>query len=304
VTKSNLAANLWADSISGGIRESNQIPNASNEPHGKFKSFEDEVIAKVNPSASTVESAEPELTSLRQEVENLKQQLSAQDTSQANSESLKTQVKNLKLELCQSEITAQALAQSLQSQLQHNWEQQQHELITSVAKLRALDQERLEQQTSQIQELHQQKLVLETAKQELNDNLEAALLNLAQNAKALQKMQSGNGNSNRDAKNISLQSVLEQSIRSLQNEYTASQNRIKDLETQIGELQEQILQQSAQAIEYEAAIQHWKEKCLIHQNHALQLSVALERFIDGKDIPKIGESPKVDLPSFLVRPRP
>jgi len=175
VTKSNLAANLWADSISGGIRESNQIPNASNEPHGKFKSFEDEVIAKVNPSASTVESAEPELTSLRQEVENLKQQLSAQDTSQANSESLKTQVKNLKLELCQSEITAQALAQSLQSQLQHNWEQQQHELITSVAKLRALDQERLEQQTSQIQELHQQKLVLETARQELNDNLEAAL---------------------------------------------------------------------------------------------------------------------------------
>jgi len=304
VTKSNLAANLWADSGMGIIRESNQS-SPSKEPHGKFKSFEDEVPVKVNPTAdrASESSAEnSELISLRQEVENLKQQLSTRkNISQANT-ALKTQVKNLKLELSQSESTAQALARSLQSQLQHNWEQQQHELMTSVAKLRSLDRERLEQQATQIQELHQQKLVLETARQELNDNLETALLNLAQNAKALQKMQASNGNSNRDAKNISLQSVLEQSIRSLQNEYTCSQNRIKDLETQIGELQEQILQQSAQATEYEAAIQHWKEKCLIHQNHALQLSVALERFIDGKDIPKIGESPKVDLPSFLVRP--
>jgi uncharacterized protein involved in exopolysaccharide biosynthesis len=193
---------------------------------------------------------------------------------------------------------------ALQATCVFNWEQQQHELIVSIAKLRAIDHERLESQASQIQELTQQKLLLEATQQDLHTSLAETMLELAQNAKALQKMQSSGVNSQRETnKNFSLQIVLEQTIRSLQNEYANSQNRVRDLELQIGELQEQILQQLAQATEYEAAVQHWKEKCITQQNYALQLISTLERFMEGKDIPKIGESAKVDLPSFLVRQR-
>lgn len=250
-----------------------------------------------------------ELISLRQEVALLKQKLAEQESNQKEvdgessshhktTERLKRQVKNLKLELAHSESTAQTLARSLNAQLQHNWEQQQHELICSIVQLRS---QTVSQQT-QIQELNQHKQLLEATQKKLTENLETALAQLAQNAKSIPKTISPNLKEPAN-RTISLQSVLEQSIRSLQQEYTNSQNRIKELELQVGELQEQILMQSGQAVEFEAAVQHWKEKCLIYQNHALQLSSALERFIDGKDIPKLGDAPRVDLPAFLVRQR-
>lgn len=303
MTESNLAANLLVSEV----------------PHGRFRAFEVEVhetppFQPVNEHHLQDQSSQ-ELINLRQEVANLRQRLEGQrlqepsqePKSSANpktTERLKREIKNLKLELSHSESMAQALQRSLHTQLQHNWEQQQHELIISVAKLRAIDHERLVSQASQIQELIQQKLFLEVTQQDLHTSLAETMLELAQNAKALQKMQSSGVNSQRETtKNISLQAVLEQTIRSLQNEYANSQNRARELELQIGELQEQILQQSAQAAEYEAAIQHWKEKCITHQNYALQLISTLERFMEGKDIPKIGESAKVDLPSFLVRQR-
>ena len=324
MTESNLVANFWAGSeISTEMSE--QLSGEVSHP--RFRQFEvnepalspdrpsepllDRKLAPELPHESTDETA-GDLISLRQEIADLKQILKEKEVKDKNTSQLKTverlkqEIKNLKLELNNTESTAQALQRSLHSQLQHNWEQQQHEIVISFAKLQTLDRERLALQETQIQDLNQQKLLLEQTQQELTNSLEAALIELAQNTKALQKIQANglNRESNRESsKNISLQSVLEQSLRSLQNEYTNSQNRIKDLESQIGELQEQILKQSGQAVEYEAAVQHWKEKCTIHQNHALQLSAALERFIDGKDIPKIADPPKVDLPSFLVRQR-
>lgn len=312
MTESNLAANFWTGREIAS--ESNQL--SGDAPHPKFRQFEvnepavsqDLPTEPLNREASKLASEltdAGELISLRQELIDLKQILKAKevDNTSKTIEKLKQEIDNLKLELNNSESTAQALQRSLHSQLQHNWEQQQHEIVTTFAKLRAIDRERLALQEAQIQDLNRQKLLLEQTQQEITHNLEVALIELAQNAKTLQKTQANGRELNRDGKNISLQSVLEQSLRSLQNEYTNSQNRIKDLESQIGEIQEQILKQSSQAVEYEAAVQHWKEKCTIHQNHALQLSDALERFIDGKDIPKIGEPPKVDLPSFLVRQR-
>jgi chromosome segregation ATPase len=300
VTESNLAANLLVSEV----------------PHGRFMAFEVEVhetptFQPVQDHHLQDQSLNQELVNLRQEVANLRQRLKGQRLQEPKSSSnpktterLKREIKNLKLELSHTESMAQALQRSLYTQLQHNWEQQQLDLITSIAKLRAIDHERLESQASQIQELTQQKLLLEATQQELHTSLAETMLELAQNAKALQKMQSSGVNSQRETtKNISLQIVLEQTIRSLQNEYANSQNRVRDLELQIGELQEQILQQSAQATEYEAAVQHWKEKCITQQNYALQLISTLERFMEVKDIPKIGDSAKVDLPSFLVRQR-
>jgi chromosome segregation ATPase len=300
VTESNLAANL----------------SASEVPHTRFSHFEVlETPASQNQiHDAPAQTSDQELINLRQEVADLKQRLQKQESSRKKetesainlktTERLKREIKNLKLELSHTESMAQALQRSLYSQLQHNWEQQQHELMASMAKLRASDQKLIDAQAVQIQELNQQKLLLEATQQELNTSLEESMLELAQNTKALQKMQSYGVISQREnTKSISLQAVLEQTIRSLQNEYTNSQNRVRELESQIGELQEQILQQSAEATEYEAAVQHWKEKCITHQNYTLQLISSLERFMEGKDIPKIGESAKVDLPSFLVRQR-
>lgn len=300
MTESNLAANLIVSEV----------------PHGRFRHFEVEVhetpqFQPVQDHHLQDQASIQELINLRQEVADLRQRLEGQRLQEPKSSSnpktterLKREIKNLKLELTHAESMAQALQRSLYTQLHHNWEQQQHELITSIAKLRSIDHELIASQASQIQELTQQKLLLEVTQQDLHASVAETMIELAQNAKALQKMQSSKVNSQRDStKNISLQAVLEQTIRSLQNEYANSQNRISELELQIGELQEQILQQSAQAIEYEAAIQHWKEKCFTQQNYSLQLISTLERFLEGKDIPKIGESAKVDLPSFLVRQR-
>lgn len=227
---------------------------------------------------------EQELTTLREEIAVLRHKCQAID-------SLKAEVELLKSELNLADSTSKALQRSLHHQLQHNWEQQQHEIMTTVAKLRTQDLITIRQQEQQIQ-------LLQQAQQELQENLDATLQEMAQNTKLLQKLQST------PAKNISLQVVLEQSIRHLQVECIASTNRVKELELQVGELQEQILHQSAQATEYEAAVQHWREKCLIHQDHAAQLSNALEKFIEGKDVPKVLEALKVDLPAFLVKPRP
>ncbi|AFY73070.1 hypothetical protein Syn7502_00955 [Synechococcus sp. PCC 7502] len=296
MTESNLAANLFPSEVSH-----TQLNHGDN-----FEVNGSQVNSNPTPDLNHQELTE--LIALRQEVAHLQQRCRDHEQDQqqrlTESERLHREIKHLKLELNHTEATAKELQRSLHSQLQHSWEQQQHDLITSFAKLRAIDQERLAHQEQQIQELNEQKLLLEAKQLELENNLETALLEMAQNTKTLQKLQSSPSNSHREqTRNISLQSVLEQSIRSLQNEYTNSQNRIKELEHQIGELQEQILQQSGQAIEYEAAVQHWREKSLIHQNHAIQLSTALERFIDGKDIPKIIEPNKVDLPSFLIRQR-
>ncbi|MFO0211270.1 MAG: hypothetical protein ACK53E_10955, partial [Pseudanabaena sp.] len=107
---------------------------------------------------------------------------------------------------------------------------------------------------------------------------------------------------------------------------------VKELEQQIEELQNQVFQQASKASEYEAAVQHWKEQSVRHQHHALQLSGALDRLLVEHPVKQLAptssqvndrqtkqsytleptperlvRSPfptsKVDLPSFLVRPR-
>lgn len=246
-------------------------------------------MTELNLPVNAIDTSEQEVMALKEELAALHHRLQAIDQAHEQTiENLKSEVELLKSELNNTESTSKALQRSLQQQLHHNWEQQHHELIAEIANLRDQDQAKIKQQEEQIQ-------LLQQLQQELSTNLDATRLELAQTTK--QKLQS-------NSKNIPLQVVLEQSIRHLQVECITSANRIKELESQVSELQEQILQQSGQATEYEAAVQHWREKCLIHQSHAAQLSNALEKFIDGKDIPKMLEALKVDLPAFLVKPRP
>lgn len=90
------------------------------------------------------------------------------------------------------------------------------------------------------------------------------------------------------AKQSSIQARLQQSLQLADAEHVTTKSRLQELEQQTIDMQEQILQQACQTAEYEAAIQHWKDKALHHQRHALQLSSALDRFLESK-----GEDTKV-----------
>jgi len=89
---------------------------------------------------------------------------------------------------------------------------------------------------------------------------------------------------------------------------------------QISELQEQILHQADQMKEYQATIQHWKDQAIKHQQHAMQLSSAIERLLSEKPAiakpakPKpetkseskcapVVPKAKIELPAFLMRTR-
>jgi DNA repair exonuclease SbcCD ATPase subunit len=135
--------------------------------------------------------------------------------------------------------------------------------------------------------------------------------------------------------NLATSAMLQRSLIEISALQSQPNDRLEDLESQVAELQEQILKQAGQASEYEAAIQHWKEQSLHHQRHALQLSGALDRLMDERKtskrstklekelakqaeemlaaIPPATIAPasedskvpgKVNLPSFLVRQRP
>lgn len=115
------------------------------------------------------------------------------------------------------------------------------------------------------------------------------------------------------------------------------QLRAGELEQQNADMQEQILKQAQQASEYEAAVQHWKDRCLVSQHHASRLQELLTPMLhklavenpDGiavgevecllTELVKTLQSPttassaivpsiqpkttKIDLPDFLARRR-
>ncbi len=328
MAESNLARSLF----------SGNNPGKSKSPRKKSSDPDHESIRRELSAPDLLSSSElQELQALRQEVIGLRQHhlekellYEAKNSCIEQLASENRQLKQVKsnqnhticllqAQLNQSESTAQALVRSLDSQLKHNWEQRQHELIASVSKMRSQDKDRLASQEVQIDHLQHQKKLLESNQQELIANLEIALLELAENSKIVQKLQSRKGKQSEPqlANHLSIQTTLQQFIKSLESDYASSQKRAKDLEREVTELQEQILKQVGQAAEYEAAIQHWKEKCVIHQNHAIQLSSALERLLDGKDsykaeyaeyieVPEnepqnLPDNSKVDLPAFVVR---
>jgi chromosome segregation ATPase len=199
----------------------------------------------------------------------------------------------------------------------------------------------LNEKTELINQLQCQNTALDISQQTLTEELESTQLLLKESTKTLEIAQTklSEVTSQRDQfeeeliKHLSNQAQLHQSLRGLENEYVSDLTRVQELEQQIEELQNQVLQQASKASEYEAAIQHWKEQSVRHQHHALQLSGALDRLLaerpvkhltptsaqvnDGQPEHIYTQEPipesrpvrspfptsKVDLPSFLVRPR-
>ncbi|MFN3926914.1 MAG: hypothetical protein ACK4QL_06250 [Pseudanabaenaceae cyanobacterium] len=102
----------------------------------------------------------------------------------------------------------------------------------------------------------------------------------------------------------------------LDNESLPNSHQEMALKQQINELQEQVLHQASQLNEYQTAIQYWKDQSLKHQQHALQLSSAIERLLSAEQPlkrvkskpaietePKPGSATQIELPSFLTKVR-
>jgi chromosome segregation ATPase len=79
------------------------------------------------------------------------------------------------------------------------------------------------------------------------------------------------------AKQLKVQAKWQQNYRELEEDRDRIQTRVSALEKETAEMQEQILQQARQASEYEAAVQHWKDRYLSSQRQIAQLKELLEQ---------------------------
>ncbi len=128
-----------------------------------------------------------------------------------------------------------------------------------------------------------------------------------------------------------IQARLQQNKQELQAERDRHLSRVNGLESQVTELQEQVLKQARQTSEYEAAIQHWKDRYQENQQQLSQLRDMLEQLPDCPEevvdllatltpasdtkpaeksteaeatpAPRFTKGLTVDLPTFLARRR-
>lgn len=81
---------------------------------------------------------------------------------------------------------------------------------------------------------------------------------------------------------LKLQAKLQHSRQELEAQSRSHRERIVELEQQVAEMQEQILKQAQQASEYEAAVQHWKDRYLSAEQSVLQLKSVLEQLLKDR----------------------
>ena len=125
------------------------------------------------------------------------------------------------------------------------------------------------------------------------------------------------------AKHLQTQAFLQLACTEMEQDRDLDQRRILELGNQSAEMQEQILRQAQQSSEYEAAIQHWKDRFYQLQNQMLsilelydQLSEpipdAIANLLDSLPQPTVSEQMqslrralprRSDLPEFLQRRR-
>ena len=72
---------------------------------------------------------------------------------------------------------------------------------------------------------------------------------------------------------------LQHQCHELETERDRQQSRITDLDNQTTEMQEQILKQAKEASEYEAAVQHWKDRYISGQRQMHQLRELLQQML-------------------------
>ncbi|CAN1210435.1 hypothetical protein TUMEXPCC7403_09585 [Tumidithrix helvetica PCC 7403] len=259
------------------------------------------------------ELLEIELEALKQEIADLRQNVSHMESQDAfkqeyiqqlEAEIQQTQSRHthamgiLTSQLEQAESTAQTLQTSLATQLEQN-SQQQQEMLARISQAEHAVQLAASQANSgaveKIEQLQLEVDRLTAREQNLQEVLETTRVSLSECTKNLQSLHIQLSETQRQkeelesqlVRHVGIQALLQQSLHSNESEQAIAASRAQELEQQVRELQEQVLKQAGQASEYEAAVQHWKEQSVRHQHHALQLSAAIERLLEGKQNSKV-----------------
>lgn len=147
--------------------------------------------------------------------------------------------------------------------------------VLSARSLAASLEVQLDEAQGQIQSLSKDLDDRQVSLTQLETELHQAYAALAEQQAIITRFEQ-NQSANRDQNSAILSLNRELALAQARiEELIQHQGRSTDLERQTTELQEQILKQAKQASEYEAAVQHWKDRCLASQDHTLRLQELL-----------------------------
>ncbi|MGI0485365.1 hypothetical protein ACN4EK_08010 [Pantanalinema rosaneae CENA516] len=220
----------------------------------------------------------------------------------------RTQSSSLEIQLNQSEEQVRNLTQQL---LARNTAV--HQLETELHRAHAA----LQEQQALIDHLHQAQTTKRTNREPSTDR-ELAAAHLQVEELEIQI-----------SRQTTAQAMLQHACQELELERDRHQVRVAELEQQTADMQEQILKQVQQASEYEAAIQHWKDRYFNHQAQVQKFKELVEQALptasgelselltalqaitpeppesDFRHLPstspQLNRGIKIDLPDFLVR---
>lgn len=233
-------------------------------------------------------------------------------------------------------LDARTLAEHLTQRLE-----QAHRQVSALSQILTERQIALEQLESELQQAHaalyEQQALIDRLQQARRPTAAADLAStdahtVSSNAALTQPTAQGKLTALEAqlAKQTTTQAMLQHACQELESERDRQQARIAALENQTTDMQEQILRQAQQSSEYEAAIQHWKDRCLRSQSGVLKLKQLLEQALpdpsaellavlaalleatdertatdspDSRTTFHLGDASKVDLPDFLLRRR-
>jgi chromosome segregation ATPase len=220
----------------------------------------------------------------------------------------------------------------LQSQLQQTeelTEQRQNQLSLIKARAQQLETDLRERQQNlrDLEARLQRSKEVVTAQQEIIDTLQSPMGSDASKNKLIQSISKTLLGAQNKIESLEAelsgqrisQAKLQHYSQELEENSRDHLKRIDTLEAQTAEMQEQILQQAQQASEYEAAVQHWKDRCLDAEESLVQLKSVVEQMVNerhpselelatqssGSDSSYTAESArllkglKLDLPGFL-----
>jgi chromosome segregation ATPase len=298
--------------------QQNQTQQRDQSLHDLLTSVEAQAQAQQNK----LEDLRTRIASDRAEVQahqtHLEHQLAElQTTSEAQQERL--------LELEAEVISARTQSSSLEVQLNQSQEQIRHlnqQLLARNAAVHQLETElhrahaALQEQQALIDHLHQAQTIKRSNREQPSERELAAAQSKIEELEVQVSRQT------------TAQAMLQHACQELELERDRTQTRVAELEQQTADMQEQILKQVQQASEYEAAVQHWKDRYFNNQTQIQRLKELVEQAVPNASgelmellttlqtttpepaepdprprptSPQFNRGIKIDLPDFLVR---
>ncbi len=286
-------------------------------------------IAELNQSKLEIQAAlatvEAQLQADRVQLEEMQARLAQQQSeAQTTQDDLEQQITALQIRLETKEAESQALQiAALQrtdqvarlktqiAQLETDIGDRQHQINTLESRVQRTKEVIAAQQD--IISALQQNQGTDSSKNKVIQSMSKTLLNAQNKMESLEAEFSSQR---------LLHAQLQHYSQELEGKTGEYQKRASQLEKQVAEMQEQILHQAQQSSEYEAAIQHWKDRCLNAEQSVLQLKTVMEQLLIDRnltdllptadsvmdatalntsesDADKLEKGIKFDLPAFL-----